>query len=94
VHEIRFTIEYRIRHQNGQICWIREQSFAVKNTNGIAYRTVGVLTDITKYKNATEQSRLQQQQLLQADKMTSLGILVSGVAHEINNPNNLVMFNI
>ncbi|UCF72378.1 MAG: hypothetical protein JSW35_09355 [Deltaproteobacteria bacterium] len=39
-------------------------------------------------------ARFMERQLLQNEKLASLGLLVSGIAHEINNPNNLISFNI
>ncbi len=48
------------------------------------------LIDITEEMEARQKAQERQRQLIQADKLASLGILVAGVAHEISNPNQAI----
>ena len=48
----------------------------------------------SRHRLAEEALKESQQQLQQAQKMEALGTLVAGVAHEINNPINLIMYNL
>jgi len=59
----------------------------------VARRTAELAQEVTERKRALEELKLHQNKLIQADKMASLGILVAGVAHEINNPNGLILLN-
>ncbi len=60
----------------------------------VALRTGELEREIAERKRAAEELQVRQKQLLHADKMASLGILTSGVAHEINNPNGLIQLSL
>lgn len=46
--------EYRIVRGDGEVRWIRDRAFPVRNEYGLIYRIVGVAADITDYKEAEE----------------------------------------
>ena len=49
--------EYRIVRPNGEVRWIRDRAFPVRDSGGVVYRIVGVAEDITERKAAEEQIR-------------------------------------
>lgn len=49
--------------------------------------------DISDKLRLEQEAKLMETKLIHTNKMTSLGTLVSSVAHEINNPNNFIMLN-
>jgi len=87
------AIDSEMIAKNGSKKFVELSVSLIRNLEGRPTGFRGVARDITEHKKAEEQARFQQQQLMQASKMVALGTLVSGVAHEINNPNNFIMLN-
>jgi PAS domain S-box-containing protein len=65
----------------------------IRDEVGCIVRLVGITRDLTEHAILEERDRERERQALQAAKLATLGTLVSGIAHEINNPNNFIRLN-
>jgi signal transduction histidine kinase len=76
--------EVRLRRKQGELVWGSITSDAVYDAEGRVTLIEGVVDDVT------ESKRLQEL-LIQTEKMTSVGGLAAGMAHELNNPLGIVL---
>jgi PAS domain S-box-containing protein len=86
------TVELTARNQSGNEVLVELSLSSTRIRN--KWHAIWIVRDVTERKKNEEEARKQQRQLQHADKMISLGLLVSGVAHEINNPNSIALLNL
>ncbi|MBC3935955.1 PAS domain-containing protein [Undibacterium sp. CY7W] len=101
------TYEYRFKNSSGHYIWMHDMLRLIRDEAGNPIEVVGSLTDISErkameeslQKKGEEQKQLihklqeAQDQLMQSEKMASVGQLAAGIAHEINNPIGFVNSN-
>ncbi|HSE22091.1 MAG TPA: PAS domain S-box protein [Pyrinomonadaceae bacterium] len=62
--ETGFSIEYRIVKGDGEVRWIRDRAFPIKNEQGVVYRLAGIAEDITDRKAAEDAQRESAREIL------------------------------
>ncbi|MGH9750397.1 MAG: hybrid sensor histidine kinase/response regulator [Candidatus Polarisedimenticolia bacterium] len=71
--------ETRVRCKDGTLRDVLLSAALLRDEGGAPSGTVGIIKDITELRNT-------RRHLVQAEKLSAMGELVSGVAHELNNP--------
>ena len=84
--EKTYSIDHRIILPDGTLRTVHQECKTFYNEQGKPQKLRGIVQDITERKQSEEKLKIYQQQLLHAEKISSMGKLSASIAHEINNP--------
>ncbi len=70
---------------DGEEIWIRVSGVPIHDAGGSVVAGMAIIDDITKLKSAEAEGERIREQLIQAQKMDTVGSLISGFVHDFNN---------
>jgi PAS domain S-box-containing protein len=91
IHEEKNSeIEHRIVRSDGSVREVAQRVGPVLNGARKTVKVIGITRDVTERNQAERDLQKAREQLLQAERLASIGRLSAGVAHEILNPVNII----
>ena len=82
----KYQTEYRLMQPDGATRWISSQGRVELDATGQPVLIRGAARDVTARKQAEEETQLLRQEIAHAGRVSMMGQLASGLAHEINQP--------
>ncbi|MDB4976685.1 MAG: Multi-sensor hybrid histidine kinase [Myxococcaceae bacterium] len=77
--------DYRVERPNGEVRTVQATAELERDSHGKPALLTGALLDVTEQRLAEEARKRLAMQVMQSQKLESLGVLSAGVAHDFNN---------
>jgi two-component system sensor kinase FixL len=79
-------IEYQVVLQDGTVKYLHHLAQAVRDQAGQVVKYIGTVHDITDRRRAEDEARVLQERLTHFSRLSTMGEMAGGLAHEINQP--------
>jgi PAS domain S-box-containing protein len=85
--------EFRVVHPDGKFRWLRARARTHRNSQGEAIEFSGTFADVTDLKAAEDAAASQRQEIAHLMRVSTLGELSGGIAHEVTQPLTAIVTN-
>ena len=88
-----FTMEYRLRHHDGEYRWITDRGIPRFEADGTFLGYIGSGTDLTDLKRAEMEALRSRAEVAHLSRVAMLGEMSGSLAHELNQPLGAILSN-